>query len=91
MFALNQPVEMISVCSEDGSMQPVRFRITDSGGERFTVRIRHIQTRREIRYVGVEGFLYVCAVLLGERERLIELRYTMRTHRWVLCRFLDAE
>ena len=91
MFAMNQPVEMISVCSEDGSMHPARFRVTDCDGQRITVRVRRVQAMREIKYVGIEAFQYVCIAILGSRERLIELRYTVRTHCWVLCRFLDMD
>ena len=89
MGALNMPVEMIAVTSREGSLRPVRFRVEDRNGELTTVRLRRIESAREIPYVGIEAFQYVCRAELGGAERLFELRYAVRTHRWVLYRFLD--
>lgn len=90
MKALNQPVEMIAVCSPEGELCPARFRVKGEDGQLVTVRIRRIRDREEIPYYGVEMFRYVCSAVLGPRERLFELRYNVRSHRWVLWRFLDG-
>lgn len=90
MDALNIPLEMIAACGTDGSLRPVRFRLTAEDQSLVTVRIRAIKSVREIRYVGIEAIQYVCTAELGGRERLFELRYTVRPHCWTLCRFLDG-
>ena len=90
MDALNMPVEMIATCSPEGAMCPARFRLTDEAGERHTIRIRQIRSTEEIAYTGVEAIRFVCLAVLGGRLRLFELRYAVRTHRWVLWRFLDG-
>jgi len=89
--ALNKPVEMIAVCSPEGTLCPARFRLEAEDGERLTVRIRQIRSSEEIFYRGIEAVRFVCLAMLGGRLRLFELRYTVRTHRWVLWRFLDTE
>lgn len=90
MDAANQPVEMIATCSPEGALRPARFRV-EEGGERVTVRIRKIQDSEEISYRGIEAFRFVCLAVMGGRLRLFELRYTVRSHRWVFWRFLDED
>lgn len=89
MDVLNLPVEMISTCSREGTIRPVRFRLEAEDKSLVIVRLRRIESVRENLYVGVEAFQYLCRAELGGRERLFELRYTVRTHRWVLYRFMD--
>ena len=91
MDAANRPVEMIATCSPEGALSPARFRVEGEDGERVTVRIRKIQNTEEIRYRGIEAVRFVCLALIGGQLRLFELRYAVRTHRWVFWRFLDTE
>ena len=90
MNALNKPVEMIAVCSLEGGLSPVRFRVAAEDGEMLTVRIRQIRKSEEIPYLGIATFRFVCTALVGERERTFELRYRVQDHRWVFWQFLDA-
>ena len=39
-----------------------------------------------IRFRMVEAIQYLCKTQLGQQEALLELRYTVRTHRWTLFR-----
>ena len=91
MDALNRPVEMIATCSPAGELCPARFRVEGADGEQITVRIRKIRAAEEIAYRGVEGYRFSCLAVIGGRLRSFELRYTVRTHRWVFWRFLDTE
>lgn len=90
MNALNRPVEMIATCSPEGQLVPARFRLVGEDGERHTVRIRQVRSQEEITYTGIETIRFVCLAVLGGRLRLFELRYAVRSHRWVLWRFLDT-
>ena len=51
-----------------------------------TVPIRQVVCSRPISYAGVEAIQYLCKTQLGPQEALLELRYTVRTHRWTLFR-----
>ena len=44
---------------------------------------------REVRYVGVEALIFLCRAFEGERERVFELRYTLRAHTWQLLRWVS--
>jgi len=89
MTALNKPVEMISTCSREGAIRPVRFRLEAEDQTLITVRLHQIESIQEILFVGAEAFLYICRGEMGGRARRFELRYSLRRHRWVLHRFLD--
>ena len=51
-----------------------------------TVHITEIIDSRFVEYVGIETFVFLCKALLEGAEKLYELRYTVRTHRWTLFR-----
>lgn len=80
----NRPVEMLSVCSPEGSLRPVRFRYEDETHAVQTVQISEIVSQKKISYVGIEAIVYICKAHIEELERLFELKYTVQTHRWVL-------
>lgn len=78
------PVEMLAVCGTEGQLVPLRFRIEDENQVLQTVRVSEVVSTKENRQVGIESLHYVCKVEMGGREQLAELRYALRTHRWVL-------
>lgn len=80
----NVPIQMIAHCDADGSMQPLRFRFEDRDHMLHTVQIVQVLDSRRVEYVGIEAFIYLCKAVLHGEERLFELKYTVRTHRWVL-------
>ena len=81
-------VDMISVCSADGSLQPLRFRYEDEQHCRRLGRIREVLCCEQISYVGVEAYLFTCRVELGEEEHFVKLKYSVRSHRWCLVKEL---
>lgn len=82
----NMPIQMIAHCDADGSMRPLRFRFEDRDHTLHTVQIAQVLDARRVEYVGIEAFIYLCKAVLRDRECLFELKYTVRTHRWVLFR-----
>ena len=84
----NCPVEMISVCGTEGRILPVRFRFETAERSVRTVQISEVISSKEICYVGIEAIIYICKAKMEEKERLLELKYTVRTHRWVLFRVI---
>lgn len=86
MDALNLQIEMISLCSTDGRLRPLRFRFEDEAHHLQTVCITEIVCDKQISYVGIEAFQFVCRGTLGGREKMFELRYTVRSHKWILFR-----
>lgn len=75
-------VDMISLCSADGQVLPLRFRVKNAVGELVRVDIDEIVSKKEIPYVGVEAYTYVCRATSGQRRLMVELKYYVRAHTW---------
>lgn len=81
-----RPVDVISVCSAEGEIRPLRLRVADGTEELFRIDIEEIVSTREIPYVGVESTIFLCRAKAWDRRWLIELKYAFRTHTWYLLR-----
>ncbi len=79
-------VEMICVCGADGKLTPLRFRMETEEGCLQTVIITQVLVSKPIAYAGVDAIQYLCKTDAGGQERLFELRYTVKTHRWSVFR-----
>lgn len=84
----NLPIQILTVCGADGKIQPIRFRLEDEQHMLLTVSIKEIVSVNEVQYVGIEALIFLCKGDFGGKERLFELRYTIRTHKWVLLRMV---
>ena len=89
MKALNLPVEMISLCAVDGVLRPLRFRYEGDGHQLQTVKVNEVLVAKELNYVGIQSYLFICKAFLNDKELIFELRYTVKTHCWVLFRMIN--
>lgn len=79
-----RPVDVISVCAADGSIRPLRFRMEDTAAGFIRVDISRVISCRQIQYVGIEAYVFLCEAWVKEKRQLLELRYTIRSHTWCL-------
>ena len=86
MDAVNLPIQVISVCSADGQLQPLRFRFEDENHAMHTVNVLEVVDVRAVTYVGIEAFRFLCKAEEGGMRHLFELNYAVRSHRWNLLR-----
>ena len=80
------PVDVISLCSADGQMRPLRFRMEDEHHQLLRVDIDEVISSKDIQYAGIEAKIFLCQALVEEKKWLFELRYTIRSHNWCLLR-----
>ncbi len=80
------PVDVISICSADGQIRPLRLRMEDEMHQLVRVDIDEVISMKPIQYVGIEAYIYLCRASVQGRRWLFELRYTIRTHTWCLLR-----
>lgn len=80
------PIHVLASCGADGEIAPLRFRFEDGEHALHTVKILEVVDSRKIEYVGIEAFCYLCKAECDGREKVYELRYTVRSHRWTLFR-----
>ena len=82
----NVQIEMISVCGVDGSLTPLRFRLEDEEHQLCTVAIRQVVCSSRIQYAGVDAIQYLCKAEVHGREKLFELRFSVRSLSWSVFR-----
>ena len=82
----NCPVDVISMCSANGDIRPLRLRMEDEQHQLLRVDIDEIISMKRIQYVGIEALVFLCRATVEERKWLFELKYTIRSHIWCLQR-----
>ena len=82
----NSPVDVIAVCSADGSIKPLRFRMEDEEHQLLRIDVEEVISSKEIQYVGIEAYVFLCRATVRGKESVFELRYTIRSHNWQLLR-----
>ncbi len=82
----NCPVDVISVCNADGTIQPLRLRMEDEAHQLLRIDIDEVISMKKIQYVGIEAQVFLCRATVRGKESLFELKYTIRTHSWCLAR-----
>ena len=80
------PVDVICVCSADGEIKPLRFRMEDEEHQLLRVDIDEVISVRLIQYVGIEAQIFLCRATVAGEQWLFELKYTIRSHTWSLYR-----
>ena len=80
------PVDVISVCSAEGEIRPLRLQLPDERQELYRMDIEEILSKKEIPYIGAEATVYLCRGRAWNRRWLIELKYSMRGHTWYLMK-----
>jgi hypothetical protein len=82
----NCPVDMISVCSANGDIQPLRFRMEDEEHQLLRIDIEEVIHMRQVQYVGIEAQIFLCKATVRGKKWLFELKYTIRSHSWCFFR-----
>ena len=80
------PVDVICVCSANGDIRPLRFRMEDKDHQLLRVDIDEIISSRQVQYVGIEAHIFLCRATVGGKRTMFELKYTIRSHNWCLMR-----
>ncbi len=82
MESVAHPVDVISVCSTEGEIRPLRVQMVDEERQMLRVNIEQILSMEEIEHVGAEAKIFLCRATIWERKWLFRLKYTIRTHSW---------
>ena len=82
----NRPVDVISMCSADGEIRPLRLRMEDEEHQLLRIDIDEIVSMKPVQFVGIEAQIFLCKAFVKGKEWLFELKYTIRSHCWCLFR-----
>ena len=80
------PVDVISMCSANGEIRPLRLRMEDEEHQLLRIDIDEIISTKPIQYVGIEAQIFLCRATIRGKMTLFELRYMIRSHSWSLLR-----
>ena len=80
------PVDVISMCSANGDILPLRLRMEDEDHQLLRIDIEEIICSKEIQYVGIEAYVFLCRAKVRGKQWLFDLRYTIRSHSWCVLR-----
>ena len=80
------PVDVISVCSANGDIRPLRLRMEDEKHQLLRVDIDEVISVKPIQYVGIEAQIFLCRATVEGKKWLFELKYTIRSHSWCFMR-----
>lgn len=80
------PVDVISMCSANGDILPLRMRMEDERHQLLRIDIEEIISSKQIQYVGIEAYVFLCGAKVNGKQWLFELKYTIRSHSWCLRR-----
>lgn len=80
------PVDVISMCSANGDILPLRLRMEDEEHQLLRIDVEEIISNKPIQYVGIEAYVFLCRAKVKEKIWLFELKYTIRSHSWCLRR-----
>jgi len=78
------PVDVIASFNVEGRIKPNYIRIEDEEGSLYTYKIVEVLSCREEKYAGVPVMLFRCNILRGDRLQLINIKYHIKTHQWVI-------
>ena len=80
------PVDVIAMCSANGDILPLRLRMEDEEHQLLRIDIQEVVSSKKIQYVGIEAHVFLCRAEVKGKQWLFELKYTIRSHSWCLCR-----
>ena len=80
------PVDVISVCSADGCIRPLRLQMVDEDRQLLRVNIEQVVKTEDICHVGAEAQIFLCRATVWDKQWMFELKYSIRSHSWRLLR-----
>lgn len=86
---VNIPIQMICGIDTTGKITPIRFRFQTAEDMIETVTIEKVISRDEKNYVGIREKQFICAVQMGDIQRIIEIRYNVESQKWKIFQFLS--
>ena len=82
----NRPVDVISICSADGEIRPLRLRMETEAHTLLRLDIDEVISMKPVQFVGIEAQVFLCRATVFGKQWLFELKYTIRTHNWCFVR-----
>jgi hypothetical protein len=84
MKILAKDVDMVCWFEKTGRPHPVRFKISNEDESETVIKIDKIFTIEKEKLAGNEMLLFKCQSVINNQQKLFELKYELRTCKWIL-------
>lgn len=84
MKILMWPIEMAAWFTQEGVINPIRYRVTSDQSEPSVVKIDKVILRTEEKLAGNKMIIFRCQSVINGLQKVYEVKYEIGTCRWFL-------
>lgn len=77
-----KPIQMIAWFNEDGSINPIRFKV-DEGGDK-VIKVDRVLKSEQERLAGSIMEKFTCTSIINGAEKIFEVKYDSKSYKWIL-------
>jgi len=84
MKVLAKPVEMVAWFTENGTPNPVRFRIKNEDQSTTIIKIDKVIFKEKEKLAGNDMIVFRCQGMISKTQKIFELKYELSSCKWML-------
>lgn len=84
MKVIAKPIEMIAWFKEDGTPNPIRFKLRDEEELSKVIKVDKVLYLKKEKLAGNHMLVFNCQSVIDGTEKIYELKYEMDTCKWIL-------
>ena len=84
MKILMKPIDMICLHEKDGTLIPIRFKISQEGDDAQVVKIDRVISQSQEKLAGNPMQVFKVQSIINQLELIFEIKYEHRTAKWYL-------
>lgn len=84
MRTIARPIEVIAHTDVKGNMAPLRFKAKTKDNQDIVINVDTIESQEREKISGNLMLLYKCHGLINDKERPFELKFEIKTCKWML-------
>ncbi|MBU3186674.1 hypothetical protein [Clostridium estertheticum] len=77
-------IEVVSSTDLNGIITPLRLRLIRDDESLQVIKVDKVITRAQERLAGNQMIVFTCRSLIGDTEKIYELKYEISTCKWLL-------
>ncbi|MCR1949959.1 hypothetical protein NSA50_02660 [Clostridium sp. DSM 100503] len=85
MKVIAKPIQMIAWFNEDGSINPIRFKVLEE--ESKVIKIEKVLKREKEKLSGKVMEKFVCSSCIDGIEKIFEIKYDATNYKWILFKY----
>lgn len=84
MKVIAKPIQMLAWFGEDGTPNPIRFKITNKEESASVIKVDRVIQKDMEKLAGNNMIVFRCQSTIGGMDRVYEIKYELRTCKWIL-------